>query len=116
MNSIVGKSTGIALLMAAAMLAALFAMGVFSATGVGAHEDPTSDSTHDDAAVHLTAGTLDITGGSDPAIVDDNVGYTVTVEAGVTALSFTPTSAESNAKFESTPDDANEDNGQMSLT
>ena len=36
MNSLVGKSTGIALLMAAAMLAALFAMGVFSATGVGA--------------------------------------------------------------------------------
>ena len=36
MNSIVGKSTGIALLMAAALLAALFAMGVFSATGVGA--------------------------------------------------------------------------------
>ena len=38
MNSLVGKSTGIALLMAAALLAALFAMGVFSATGVGAHE------------------------------------------------------------------------------
>ena len=36
MNSIVGKSTGIALLMAAALLAALFAMGVFSATGVHA--------------------------------------------------------------------------------
>ena len=36
MNSIVGKSTGIALLMAAALIAALFAMGVFSATGVGA--------------------------------------------------------------------------------
>ena len=36
MNSLVGKSTGIALLMAAALLAALFAMGVFSATGVGA--------------------------------------------------------------------------------
>ena len=39
MNSIVGKSTGIALLMAAALLAALFAMGVFSAgVPVGAHE------------------------------------------------------------------------------
>ena len=36
MNSMIGKSTGIALLMAAALLAALFAMGVFSATGVGA--------------------------------------------------------------------------------
>ena len=32
----IGKSTGIALLMAAALLAALFAMGVFSATGVKA--------------------------------------------------------------------------------
>ena len=37
MNSLVGKSTGIALLLAAGLLAALFAMGVFSATGVGAH-------------------------------------------------------------------------------
>ena len=37
MNSIAGKSTGIALLMAAAMLAALFSMGVFSASGVGAN-------------------------------------------------------------------------------
>ena len=36
MNSMIGKSTGIALLMAAALLAALFAMGVFSASGVGA--------------------------------------------------------------------------------
>ena len=36
MNSIVGKSTGIALLMAAALIAALFAMGVFSASGVNA--------------------------------------------------------------------------------
>ena len=44
MNSMIGKSTGIALLMAAALLAALFAMGVFSATGVGAdvsEDDPT---------------------------------------------------------------------------
>ena len=42
MNSMIGKSTGIALLMAAALLAALFAMGVFSATGVSAH-DPDED-------------------------------------------------------------------------
>ncbi len=41
MNSMIGKSTGIALLMAAALLAALFAMGVFSATGVGAHDGAT---------------------------------------------------------------------------
>ena len=38
MNHLVGKSTGIALLMAAALIAALFSMGVFSATGVGAHD------------------------------------------------------------------------------
>ena len=43
MNSMIGKSTGIALLMAAALLAALFAMGVFSATGVGAHQDHEAD-------------------------------------------------------------------------
>ena len=51
MNTQVGKSTGIALLMAAAMLAALFAMGVFSTTGVGAHEpeedDTVSTTPHD---------------------------------------------------------------------
>ena len=45
MNSLVGKSTGIALLMAAALLAALFAMGVFSASGVGAHEGDHCDGT-----------------------------------------------------------------------
>ncbi len=47
MNSMIGKSTGIALLMAAALLAALFAMGVFSATGVGAdsHQTTASDDT-----------------------------------------------------------------------
>ena len=43
MNSIVGKSTGIALLMAAALLAALFSMGVFSATGVGAQANGPTD-------------------------------------------------------------------------
>ena len=36
MNSLVGKSTGIALLMAAALLAALFAMGVFAPGGANA--------------------------------------------------------------------------------
>ena len=42
MNSLTGKSTGIALLMAAALLAALFAMGVFSAAGVNAAFNPNS--------------------------------------------------------------------------
>ena len=51
MNSIAGKSTGIALLMAAALIAALFAMGVFSATGVGATTD---DHTETHAAVLTT--------------------------------------------------------------
>ena len=36
MNTLTGKSVGIALLLAAGLLAALFAMGVFSASGVGA--------------------------------------------------------------------------------
>ena len=44
MNSLIGKSTGIALLMAAALLAALFAMGVFSPTSVGAAVSNDSDS------------------------------------------------------------------------
>ena len=49
MNSMIGKSTGIALLMAAAILAALFAMGTFSATGVGA------DAGHGGAESHTHA-------------------------------------------------------------
>ena len=51
MNSMIGKSTGIALLMAAALLAALFAMGVFSPTGVGAAAQPPMSVTYttDDA-------------------------------------------------------------------
>ena len=36
MNTLTGKSIGIALLMAAALLAALFAMGVFAPAGAGA--------------------------------------------------------------------------------
>ena len=65
MNSLVGKSTGIALLMAAALLAALFTMGVFSAGSVGAQDEgptataelvdmntpATADSTADDTLV-----------------------------------------------------------------
>ena len=45
MNSLVGKFTGIALLLAAGLLAALFAMGVFSATGVSALVVPADDPT-----------------------------------------------------------------------
>lgn len=53
----IGKSTGIALLMAAALLAALFAMGVFSATGVGAQAESTD--------ANLTALNLTVNDGPD---------------------------------------------------
>ena len=53
MNSMIGKSTGIALLMAAALIAALFAMGVFSATGVGAQTTPASPTFEDGGDVDL---------------------------------------------------------------
>ena len=66
MNHLVGKSTGIALLLAAAMLAALFAMGVFSATGVGA----------DSHGPTITAAITDAT----PATPDDQDDDTVTIE------------------------------------
>ena len=56
MNSLVGKSTGIALLMAAAMLAALFAMGVFSATGVGAQATAAIPSFPDTVDITVTVG------------------------------------------------------------
>ena len=47
MNSLIGKSTGIALLMAAALLAALFAMGVFAPAGVGAQTTPSVSASYD---------------------------------------------------------------------
>ena len=68
MNSLIGKSTGIALLMAAALLAALFATGVFSPmaaeAGVKGTPKPTATLTKDGEAVTLprTAGvTLTVT-------------------------------------------------------
>ena len=85
MNLIVGKSTGIALLLAAAMLAALFAMGVFSATGVGAHG---GDEPHDDAAIHLSSGEITVTGGSSLEIVDDQYSYTIDVAAAAATVEF----------------------------
>ena len=67
MNSIAGKSTGIALLMAAALIAALFAMGVFSANGVGAdghfptaeitdENDPVTETQNDDSLTITVSG------------------------------------------------------------
>ncbi|MYC38327.1 MAG: hypothetical protein F4X66_15660 [Chloroflexi bacterium] len=58
MNIQVGKSAGIALLMAAALLAALFAMGVFSANGVGAQEATSTPA-------NLSTLTITVDGGSD---------------------------------------------------
>ena len=57
MNSIVGKSTGIALLLAAGLLAALFAMGVFSAQGVFAaivDDDPATTDVDESPTVELS--------------------------------------------------------------
>ena len=63
MNSIVGKSTGIALLLAAGLLAALFAMGVFSAQGVLAavEDDPAPTVELSDTLVGATGVTMTIT-------------------------------------------------------
>ena len=71
MNSLVGKSTGIALLLAAGLLAALFAMGVFSATGVGAQE--TED---EGSGVTATAVLADL---NDPVTADTQADDTLTI-------------------------------------
>ena len=77
MNSLVGKSTGIALLMAAALLAALFAMGVFSATGVSAHDPDDATGLHGDATVAATiaphAELIEYTGAADPEFADTGI-------------------------------------------
>ncbi len=69
MNSLVGKSTGIALLMAAALLAALFAMGVFSATGVGAH--PAAPDADPVVTAHDNLNSIAMTVNDDPDDDDD---------------------------------------------
>ncbi len=76
MNSLVGKSTGIALLMAAALLAALFAMGVFSAGSVGAQED-------EDSGPTATAALVDTNDPATPATSDDIVRISI---SGLTKL------------------------------
>ena len=58
MNTQFGKSVGIALLLAAGLLAALFAMGVFSASGVGAHDG----ATHSAGQEHDNLGGLTVIG------------------------------------------------------
>ena len=116
MNSIVGKSTGIALLMAAAMLAALFAMGVFSATGVGAHDghDGADDHTHDPATI--TSVTFSVPSDS-PGTAPTDLGasdiedgiyvYDVTVSSRAVTLLTVSTSGPSGVDSEITsPGDA----------
>ena len=85
MNSLVGKSTGIALLMAAALLAALFAMGVFSAGSVGAHQ---GTAPHEEVDLHLVSTTITVTGGTDIDIVDDTYSYSTNVNRTATMVNF----------------------------
>ena len=104
MSSMIGKSTGIALLMAAALLAALFAMGVFSATGVGADvvaDDATTDANEgptvelSDYSPGATGVTMTVTF-QVTADVDNDVVTTFTVEGGDGEFDF-PTIAGGNA-------------------
>ena len=69
MNSMIGKSTGIALLMAAAILAALFAMGTFSTSGVGA-DTPSGSESHSHDTVILTAASSTADTGAITASLD----------------------------------------------
>ena len=85
MNSIAGKSTGIALLMAAGILAALFAMGVFSATGVGA------DNVDATAGIAFSQDDGDADG---EPMVDTAANGTAGAWTGDTALPLTPAFAQ----------------------
>ena len=60
MNTIVGKSAGIALLLAAGLMLALFAMGVFSSTGVVAHNPADDDDDADMADVDFPGTNIDV--------------------------------------------------------
>ena len=91
MNSMIGKSTGIALLMAAALLAALFAMGVFSATGVGAH--PNVDPPTDANPAHDNLASIAMTVNDDPDDDTDTTRDTV-------ALPTSPADAAAGADHE----------------
>ncbi len=104
MNKAIGKSTGIALLLAAALLAALFAMGVFSATGVGAHDETigtTAAQAHAaqvDALAFYEGDTLTEVSSADPitiAVTDGTTSYstgTIPKTATHVVLSITPES------------------------
>lgn len=72
MNSLIGKSTGLALLMAAALLAALFAMGVFAPMGAGAHGAHTSGSDAHKAQLDILTALEGAVGASDPTVKGTN--------------------------------------------
>ncbi len=116
MNTQAGKSVGFALLLAAGLLAALFAMGVFSANGVGAHDaaDP-----HDDEAIHLTAGAITVTGGGELTIADNTYEYSIAVERGATEVSFDLAAATPEGSIVVSDDlndnDANTDEFQVAI-
>ena len=107
MNSIAGKSTGIALLMAAALLAALFAMGVFSATGVGANFTGTVSaelSTPDPGAdveieiLFISDVTIDgFTDGNTTSATED-VSISIPIGAAATNFTFTAGGITATAK------------------
>ena len=106
MNTQVGKSIGIALLLAAGLLAALFAMGVFSASGVGAH----------DTGDHLDALSVSVDGAANSIDFESNMhSYTVDVDRESTTLVVTA-SGSGDPTIE--PEDADEDTGghQIDLT
>lgn len=94
MNTLVGKSTGIALLMAAAMLAALFAIGVFSATGVQAQNMVMLSPQEPGAAVQITLS-------SSTTGIMPNQDITI----GLPGFSLPATIADTAIDIVSTPDD-----------
>ena len=125
MNSLVGKSTGIALLMAAALIAALFAMGVFSATGVGAHgtddtDHGTGEGQHEHPPATLDTITFSVPSsiqdgeqfvGTEPTvIVAEDYMYNVTVNNDITVLTVAVQGDSGvDASIESPDDDFTED-------
>ena len=95
MNTQVGKSAGIALLLAAGLLAALFAMGVFSANGVGAdeHLTPAGADTDNLVGLEITAddGTVDV---AEPGFVEDTAAYTINVPPATSSLKIVATGGD----------------------
>ena len=84
MNIQVGKSTGIALLLAAGLLAALFAMGVFSANTAKAEVSTGATAVLDDSITDATGVTLTVTfqvtvGGDDPVDTTNDTDQAITI-------------------------------------